>query len=390
MNKGHRLKRQGRGPAHVLYIIDQLCGIGGGERMLLNTLKLLPAERFCPSVVTFKIDPSLEVFRQFPCPLYVFPLQKTYDWNAFRIAQKIRQLIKSENVAIAHTFFETSDLWGGLLAKLSGCPIVISSRRDMGILRSRKHDLAYRLLRSQFDLILTVSEAVRDFTIRRDRAAPDRVRTVYNGLELHNGSDRRSNGISRSTLGISKTAPIIVTVAHIRKVKGMDVMLRSAVAVCEAVPSTVFLIVGRVLEMECFQELQGMVRTLGLEKNVRFLGTVENVCPLLQECNIFCLPSRSEGFSNALIEAMACGLPCVATDAGGNVEAVEEGRNGFIVPTEDPATLADRLLKLLTEPALAAKMGAAGRDIAQARFGSQRMIERLTAIYGELLAARGN
>src|SRR5439155_18746716 len=114
----------------VLFLIDELCEFGGAERVLLRIIEHLPRERYSPRVVTFKIDERLGFADSLSCPLHVFPLRRTYDWGAVGVARKIREIIRAHNVQITHTFFETSDLWGGPIAKMSGCPVLISSRRD--------------------------------------------------------------------------------------------------------------------------------------------------------------------------------------------------------------------------------------------------------------------
>src|SRR6266478_1780815 len=154
-------------PEHVLFLIDRFPQrMGGAEGTLLKITRLLPPARYRCSVVTFAIDPAFEDIRGlFKCPLYVLPLRRTYDWNALRVAMKIVLLIKSQQVSIVHTFFHTSDLWGGMIAKLSGCPVLISSRRDMGLNQSLKHRVAYRLLRRMFDQVQAVSEQVRSYSI---------------------------------------------------------------------------------------------------------------------------------------------------------------------------------------------------------------------------------
>jgi hypothetical protein len=148
----------------VLYVIDQICQLGGAERVLLEIVKRMAPDRFRSCVVTFKIDKELEILKGLPCPLHVLPLYRTYTLHAAKVALRLRQLIQTENVSIVHTFFETSDLWAGAVAKLSGCPVLVSSRRDMGILRTRKHEVAYRLmnrflivfLRFRMKFVLTV------------------------------------------------------------------------------------------------------------------------------------------------------------------------------------------------------------------------------------------
>jgi glycosyltransferase involved in cell wall biosynthesis len=113
-----------------------------------------------------------------------------------------------------------------------------------------------------------------------------------------------------------------------------------------------------------------------------------NPFPVLAASDVFCLPSRSEGFSNALIEAMGSRLPCVATRVGGNAEALTEGVNGFLVESEDADAMADRLLRLLRDPKLRRGMGQAARQRVESDFSMSAMMTRLTAIYQELLAAK--
>jgi glycosyltransferase involved in cell wall biosynthesis len=374
---------------HVLFVIDQLCESGGAERMLLNTIRLLPPERYRCSLITFKIDASLELFRNLPCPHQVFPLRKTYDWNALQTALKLREFIETENVQIVHTFHETSDLWAGVISKLGRHrPALVSSRRDMGILRSPKHRVGYRMLSSLFDLVLTVSEKVRVFCIQQDHLSPEKVVTLYNGLELENIPDAAERRNLREALHVDPAVPIIVTVGHIRQVKGIDVLVETAAKVTRKFPNVLFLVIGRNCDPGHFQSIDARISELGIQKNVLFMGESEKILSLIQACDVFFLPSRSEGFSNALIEAMACCLPCVATRVGGNDEAVQEGSSGYIVENEDAQAAAEALETLLREPLKAKAMGAAGRRIVEQRFTASVMIHKLMECYGGLLKPR--
>jgi glycosyltransferase involved in cell wall biosynthesis len=380
----------GHSPIHILYVIDQLCEAGGAERILLKMIQLLPRERFRCSLVTFKIDETINLFKELPCPHLVLPLGRTYDWNALQTARKIRKFIRDEEVKIVHTFHETSDLWAGLVSKLSGRPALVSSRRDMGILRSPKHDFGYRMMNPMVDLVLAVSEEVRRFCIQKDHLSPEKVVTLYNGLELSRISNRNGNRSLRCELGIEASAPIVATVGHIRPVKGIDVLVETAARVAREFPGVAFLVIGRNSDPKYCRELESRIAELGLRENIRFFGESENISSLLQMCDVFFLPSRSEGFSNALIEAMACGLPCIATRVGGNAEAIEEGCSGYLVESEDSQTAAERILALLRNPEKARKMAEAGRDTVERKFTADVMIHRLVGCYDQLLARRQN
>ncbi len=370
---------------HVLFLIDQLCELGGAERVLLNMIRLLPRDQFRCSLASLKVSPEFDVQRYVSCPFYLFPLQRTYDWNAWKMARKLRELIRSEGVDIVHTFFESSDIWGGLVAKFSGCPVLISSRRDMGILRSSKHKLAYRAINPLVDRVLAVSEEVRAFCVAEDHLDPEKVITIYNGTELEISCDPGQEGALRRQLKLDDESPVVVTVGHIRRVKGIDIFVRAAAIVRQEFPAVRFLVAGKALEPQYFRELQLLAESLKLTEYVNFVGAMDPIYPLLRTSNIFCLLSRSEGLSNALLEAMACGLPCVATQVGGNKETVKENATGFLVPADDPKLAADRILTLLRNPANAKRMGKAGRDLVEQKFTAQAMMDRLCSLYHGIL-----
>ena len=372
-------------PIHVLFLIDHLMARGGGEGNLLKVVQLLPPEQIRCSVATFRIDP--EIRKSIGVPVYVFPWRRVYHLSALKAAFGLRKLIHDQHVDIVQTYFETSNLWGGVVAKLSGAAL-LSSRRDMGILRQRKHKLAYVLVNRIADRVLAVSEEVKRFCIDQERIAPRKISVVYNGVDLQEpASGARPNPF----VGADWTrAPQIITcIANMRRIKGFDVLVRCAHKVCLEFPQAVFLVAGTLYEPPAYtEEIQQMVRSLGLEKNVKLLGFVEDPLPLLKMSAAFCLLSRSEGFSNALLEAMAAGIPPVVTRVGGNPEAINDGENGFLVPAEDAEGAADRLLSLLRNPEKAAQIGNAARLAAQTRFSNASMIKQLINVYRELIAER--
>lgn len=363
---------------HVLLVVDGFPkSLGGGERVVLRLAALLPRYGFRASILTFAVHPESVLLRSAPpCPVYLLPLQRTYDLRALRAALALRGFLHAEDVRIVQTFFESSDLWAGLVTKLFSRAKLIWSRRDMGILRGRKHEVAYRRLRRLPDAVFAVSEQVRRHVIAVDGVAPERVQTVYNGLDV--SADAESP--ARPT-----ESPVVTTVGNIRRVKGHDVLVEAAARVAERVPQVQFTVAGEVLEPEYFAELQQQVAAKGLGGSFHFLGGVTDLPPHLRGASVFVLPSRSEGFSNAIVEAMAAGLPVVATDVGGNAEAVEDGVSGYIVPAEDAAALAAGVARLLGDPELASRMGAAGKRRAQELFTTEAMMDRTTTVYRTLL-----
>jgi len=340
---------------HILLVLDQFpqtCG--GGERIALKLAALLPRYGYRASILTFFLHPESDALKSPPCPIYVLPLNRSYDFTALRAAFELRQFLRLQQVQIVQTFFESSDLWAGLLTKVTSRARLIWSRRDMGILRTRKHQIAYRLMANMPDAVFAVSEQVRQHCIDVDRIDPARVFTIYNGLNLSDW-----NAASKP---IKKPGELLVTtVGNIRRIKGHDIFIKAAASIVSRFPKVSFSVVGDVLENDYFAELQALVRDLNLVDHFHFPGGISNLREYLSGADIFVLPSRSEGFSNAILEAMAASLPVVATNVGGNAEAVKDGVTGFLVPSEDPAALSAAVARLLSDPSQAKLMGAAGK-----------------------------
>jgi L-malate glycosyltransferase len=363
---------------HILIVLDQFPrSLGGGERVALRIAALLPQYGYRVSILTFSAYPGSAALHSPPCPIYLLPLSRTYGIAALRAAFELRSFLRSQQVQIVQTFFESSDLWAGFVTKTLSNARLVWSRRDMGILRDRKHRIAYRLMSGAPDAVFAVSEQVRKFCIEVDHIDPARVRTIYNGLDLEGWNAPSSQS--------GASGPVVVTTGNIRRVKGHDVFIRAAAAITARFPQASFSIAGEVLEQNYFNELQELMRQLDLSSRFHFVGGVTDPRRYLSQADIFVLPSRSEGFSNAILEAMAASLPVVATDVGGNAEAVKDGVSGIMVPAEDAGALAAAIMRLLADPVAARAMGAAGRAIAHEQFTNDAMMQRIVGAYRELL-----
>ncbi len=364
---------------HVLFVVDGFPkALGGGERIALRLASLLPRYGFRASVLTFALHPESS-FRpaEAPCPVYLLPLTKTYDLQALRGAFALRHFLHDQKIQVVQTFFESSDLWAGLITRLSSPAKLVWSRRDMGILRGSKHTQAYRALRRLPNAVFAVSERVAEHVITVDQVPASRVHVIHNGLDV--------DTTLPSFLPPDPDSPIITTIGNIRHVKGHDLLLDAALQVLPHFPTAVFSIAGEVLEPEFYNLLKTKVDTLGLSSSFRFLGKITDLRSHLSAASIFVLPSRSEGFSNALIEAMAAGLPCIATDVGGNAEAIHNGENGLIVSPHDPAALAAAILSLLRDRRRSREFGIAARSTVATEFTSEAMMAKVSRIYRVLL-----
>ncbi len=379
---------QRRAPRHILYLFDQLRNLdGGAERSLLKTVQLLPPDRYRASIVTFCRPENIRFLNQFPCPIHLLPIERAFGWSSLKFAFLLRDLIHCQQVSIVQTFFASSDLLGGAVARLSGCPVLISSRRDMGFLRQPKHRIGYRLIASSYDRVHTVSDAVRDYTIEHDHVAPEKVVTIPNGVDTDRIAEHFDPGF-RARHGLQDASHVIADVGSIKPVKGYEVLIRAAGVVCKQFPKAVFVIAGPVQNIPYFEQLQALIQSLGLEQNLKFLGNVDPVYPLLHASDVFCHLSLTDGLSNAMLEGMATGLPCVISNVGGNPEVVEDGRSAFVVPPADHVQAADRLLALLFDQERRQSMGARSRQIIEEKFTARHMVRQFVALYDQLLQDR--
>lgn len=366
-------------PPHILFIVDGFPkALGGGERVILRLAAELPKYGFQASILTLALHPNSS-FRAVdaPCPVYLLPLSNTYGLRAMRAALALRRFLREKDVALVQTFFESSDLWAGLVTRMLSRAKLVWSRRDMGILRSGKHHLAYSALRRLPHAVSAVSARVAEHVVTKDKVPRQRVHVVHNGLDLtpRNVSPTRQDSHQ----------PVITTIGNIRPVKGHDLLVRAASQVVARYPRATFTIAGEVLEATYFAELQRTVENQGLTDRFLFLGKITDLQAHLEAADLFVLPSRSEGFSNALVEAMAAELPCIATDVGGNAEALQDGVSGLVIPSDDAGALAEAILRLLDNPQEARRLAKAAKISAELNFSSAAMLQKTTELYHTLL-----
>lgn len=371
---------------HVLYLIDQLTQMGGAERALLKMVAHLPSEKMRTSVITFRdnVHPLAKV--ALGDSLHILPLKRTFDGNAFRAAWWLRNFIRREKVDIVQTFFETSDIWGGAIAKISGVRALVSGRRDMSIRRSLKHRIAYRFLRNLYNRVVAVSDAVRVQAIQHEKLNPKKVITLHSGVSQAPLPSINSSHDLLDEHKIPYGASIVITVANVLPWKGHELFLQTCVLLHTEFPNAHFVIAGAFTDKQLLERLRHEVERHNFSERFHFLGSVDDVAGLLRQASVFCLLSDSEGFPNAVVEAMAAGLPVVATNVGGTGEAVQEGQTGFLVPPGNPALVADRVAQLLRSPELCEQFGRAGKTRFQENFTIEEMMRKWIKLYEDLMA----
>ena len=282
---------------------------------------------------------------------------------------------------IVHTHNATAH-YHAVLA-LAGRPpaCLLNTRHGMGVQapRSRK-EWIYRRSLGRTDAVVAVCEAARERFSAQGVRPRGRLVSVPNGIRtgLFHAADAPHRQALRDALGLPASARVVGTVGRLNPVKDQTMLLQAFARLRATRPDCVLVLVG---DGPSRTELTSCAQALGMADAVHFLGDRGDVRALLPGFDVFALSSRSEGYSMALLEACASGVPIVCTDVGGNREIVAEGRNGRLVPAGDAVAMADVLGALLDTPALAHAMGTAGRDWALAQASVERMAARYAALY---------
>ena len=239
------------------------------------------------------------------------------------------------------------------------------------------HHRLGRLCDRLTDGLVANSEACRRAVVAAENLSPSRIVVMENGVDLGRFPQSRLHTVRPP----SQPRCIGVT-ANLRAVKGLDVFLRAAALVAAKQPNVSFAIAG---EGPLRPALTQQARELGLEGRLAMPGSVKDIPTFLAGLDVAVLPSHSEGLSNALLEYMAAGKALVATAVGGNVQLVEDGRHGLLVPPGDPEKLAAAITRLLTDPVLAQRLGTAARRRTEERYSRQRMMQRFETLYLNLV-----
>ncbi len=302
------------------------------------------------------------------------------SFDGLRRLNSLRRLIREREIALVHTFLFEADVYGMLAAWLARPRAIVTTRR--AIKAHRPHHLrAYRCTNGLVDRIVANSEAVRRFTLDREDLEAGRVICIPNGVDatlFSSGSRARL----RARFGISDEALLVGAVGTIKKVKGQDLLLDALTPRLREDPRLRVLFAG-----DLSRPFGGALRARAAEFGERVLlpGTLSDVPDLLAALDLFVLPSRSEGMSNALLEAMAAGCAIVATAVGGNKENLDGGRVGRLVPAEEVAALREAVLGLLDDPSERARLGARAARRARCEYSLDRMLGRTEDLYEELL-----
>ena len=283
---------------------------------------------------------------------------------------------RRQRIAVVQTCDLYANIFGLPGAALAGVPVRIGSRRE---LNPDKSPGQIRLQRQAYRCATKVvaNSVAAQSILEEEGIASGSIAVIPNGVEAGRYPDRRDD----------KTRPVrtVITVANLRPEKSHETLIGAASLLAHQFPEVRYQMVG---DGPRRRELEAAVRARGLERTVTFLGHREDVPQLLAAADVFVLPSISEAFPNAAVEAMAAGLPVVASSVGGLLDLIEPERTGLLVTPGDPQALATALHLLFIDRDFASRLGQSARAQVQQRYSFERMVSSFEELYLAGLAAR--
>jgi len=371
--------------------------VGGTERHVINFGKTIDRARFDARLACFqRLGQFLGEAEASRLPIWEYPINSLHNRGTVKQQWRFARDLRRHRIQIVHTYNFYPNVFALPAARLARTPRVVASIRDTGVYQTPMQKRVQRLACLLADCIVVNAEAVRRWLV--EEGYPRRkIVVIRNGVDLSRFEAQGETGRLRREIGVPPDVPLVAVVARLHELKGLGDFLEAAARLAGRHDGVRFLIVGGRLSVKdgvatsddtYARELALAARRLGLGDRVVFTGFRLDVADLLREVAVSVLPSLSEGLSNVLLESMAAGVPVVTTPVGGSPEAVVDGETGLLVPTRSPDALARAIDTLLTDRALAARMGQAGRRRIEARFSLNGMTRATERLYVSLLEGR--
>jgi glycosyltransferase involved in cell wall biosynthesis len=363
-------------PLPVMHLITEL-GVGGAQSALYRLLFAVDRQRYAPSVVCLYGGDGRTARRIRELGIPVHDLRLHAPWQFFAFWRLFR-LLRRERPALLHCWLFHANILGRVFGFLAGVPVIVTGRRSIVIGKPWREHL--NRITSWLDSgVIAVCERAREIEIERARVRPDKVFTIYNGVAPNPAALPRPDAWPAGAPGCAR---IVICVGRLVPKNGIPDLLDAWASVAVTHPEARLWIAGDGMQRG---ELERRASTMSPLVRPRFLGLRDDLDRLLPRCSLLVQPSWFEGLSNAILEAMAAGLPVVATAVGGSPELVQHGRTGLLVPPRDPGALAEAIATMLDNPERGREIGALGRQRVAEHFSIEQMVRSTEALYERLL-----
>lgn len=356
--------------------------IGGAERVIYNLVKSTDRSKYDLSILCLEepIGPLGKQLQEEGYSISSLGRKPGFDLSLLR---KVRQYIKHHQVDLLHCHQYTPFVYGVLSAALTKVKVIFTEHgRFYPDERRMKRVLLNPLLSLFTDHITAISRATCNALVNFENFSPQKIEVIYNGIQGPKCLQAGNSEMLKRSLGIHPDAHVLGAVARLDPIKNLKMMIRAFSIVKKTYPDTFLMVIGDGPERE---DLKSLGHTLRLSPHIIYTGFKDDVYPYLEIMDIFLLSSFSEGTAMTLLEAMAFGLPCIATRVGGNPEIVTDNKTGFLIPNNDEASLAERIVLLLQDENLREKMGRAARERFEENFTVNKMVREYEKIYDELI-----
>lgn len=367
----------------ILYCIEYL-GYGGTEKQLYALIERLSKKHFRPhlcclrkSVIgqTRKND-AINLFRNIKCNKIQLDFISFNSYNSLIEIIKLIKFIKKNNIDIIQTYFQDPTIVSVLAAKLCGVRHVVACFRDLAFWRKKTDVRMMKIIYKLCTAYIANSDAVKAEYTNLCNLNEKKFNVIYNGVDVRNVMTvpkKRSSGSKDVVVGILANLN--------RKVKRVDIFIRAAAYVKERQKGIKFVVVG---DGELKAELISLCAELGIREIVDFVGRVKDIPQCLSKVDIGVISSDSEGFSNAILEYMAAGLPVIATDVGGNKEIIEDGVNGFLTTPGDYRSIGKTILQLANDKNTYLKVRQTAFERICKNYTIKRLVKRYESYYQKL------
>jgi glycosyltransferase involved in cell wall biosynthesis len=365
--------------AGILYILSSFKS-GGTESQLLEILKRMDRGRFEPRVVCFsRTGGLLRAMEDLGIEIETLGFDSLLSPRALKAFRRVAAWARARNVRIIHGFHFHGCFYGAILKKMiPGSRLILC---EQGL--TEASGFRYRLGRAFYyrasDVILANCLAVRDVVASRDRLDPARVRIIHGGVDMEKFRPAKPQAGGRR----GEDGVVIGCVGRLHPDKGQLVLAKAAPEILGALPGARIVLAGDGPQRGA---LEAAIAAGGVSERMILLGDQRDIPALLSTFDLLILPSMNEGFANAALEAMSCGVPVIASDAGGNPEVVRDGQTGRLFRKGDAASLAACVVEMAKDLPRARALAGAARERAVKEFGVDTLVRRHEELYGELIA----
>ncbi len=367
----------------VLQLVEGF-NFGGAETKLLELVQHMNRDRFETTVIGLGLGNEIEhLFRALDCRVMVFQRQRQFD---FALLKRVRNFVRDARIDIVMTTLFYADVIGALAGHSGGAKGVFSWETISSPKWLVPHRFwAYRYAVRRMDKVISVSQATARWLVEKRKVPAEKVMIIPYGVNLQKFNPQPKS-LRCADLGLDAGDFIIGQVARLTEQKGHRFLIDAAAKVVQAVPNAKFVLVG---DGPLRAELEERIAACRLQRHFHLLGFRHDVHEILPLFDVFTLPSLYEGLPNVVLEAMACGLPVVATPADGTKEALADGSTGFLVPIGDAEALAKRLIELAANQELRRSLGRAGRKRVEESFSLEGQVAQFEDLYARYAGGGG-